>query len=529
MSMMTGGQALVEGLRAHGVEVVFGIPGTHNLEIYKYLATSGIRHVGVRHEQGAGYAADGYARVSGRPGVAVVTTGPAALNAATALGQAYSDSVPILVISPGMPLRHPATGNGLLHEMKNQSAAMETVAAASLRVTSVEEIPGAVASAFAIMTTARPRPVHLEVPLDVLEEAAEITTVPAPLARPRHLPAHDTVEKAVALLGSCERALMVVGGGAREAADQVRSTAELLGALVVTTTNGKGVLAEDHPLSLGAGTHLPAVRELAEQADVVLAVGTELAPADLWYGPLPVVGKLVRIDVDPVGTLANAVPEVALVGDATETLELLAARLEARPTGWDVAAWQARRREEGRAEGAVYLPIVEAMGKALPRDAVVSADNAMACYYGARTNLPVHVPGGYLFPSGYGTLGYGLPAAIGAKVALPDRAVVAMLGDGGVMFTLPELAGAAEAGLALPVVVVDNGGYGEIRNEMRDRDDPIHAVTFPSPDLAAAAVAMGCHGIRLEDPAEITEALLRALGADRPTLIHVVLPEGVDQ
>ncbi len=533
---MTGGQALVSALVSHGVDTVFGIPGTHNLEIYRHLAKLGVRHVGTRHEQGAGYAADGYARTTGRVGVAVVTTGPAVLNAATALAQSWSDSIPVLLVSPGMPLRHPSLGNGLLHEARDQQAALAAVGAASLRATSVEEIPTAVAQAFALMLGGRPRPVHLEVPLDVLAEIASIsvtvdgaTTVPVVL--PRSVPEAHVVTAAVERLVGAERPVVIAGGGAKGAADELRAFAELLGAPVVTTTNGKGVLPEDHPLALGAGVHLPAVRELLEDADVVIAIGTELAPADLWYGPLPLADKLVRIDVDPIALLTNARPDVAVVGDAAVVLstlvEALAGRDPAATGGADrevaIAHARERKRTESRAEGAEWLAIVDALGPCLPREIVVSADNAMVCYYGAMANLATYTPGSFLFPTGFGTLGYGLPAAIGAMVGDPDRPVIAMLGDGGVMFTIQELAAAADLGLALPVLIVDNSGYGEIRNEMLDRDDPVHAVTFGGTDFAALGRAMGCHGHTVTDTADLAPHVVAALEADRPTVIHVVV------
>lgn len=528
-TVMTGGEALVAALAAHGVEVAFGIPGTHNLEIYKHLGTHGVRHVSTRHEQGAGYAADGYARTTGRVGVAIVTSGPALLNAAAAVGQAYSDSIPVLVVSPGLPLRHPAAGNGLLHETRDQQAALAAVAAASLRPTSVAEIPTAVAQAFATMTTGRPRPVHLEVPLDVLEESAEVEVV-APLLAAPAVPVASSVAAAAERLAAATVPVLLVGGGARGAAGPVRSLAERLGALVVTTTNGKGVLPEDHPLALGAGIHLPAVRALVEEADVVVAVGTELAPADLWYGPLPVAGKLVRIDVDPVGMVTNAAPAVAVVGDAATSIEaLLAALGDGAPARPDAAAWRERKAKDAQAEGAEWLEVVAALAAAVPHDVVMATDNAMACYFGTLANLATNTPASYLFPTGYGTLGYGLPAGIGAKVGNPDRPVVAMLGDGGVMFTVAELATAAELGIALPVVVVDNSGYGEIRNEMAERGDPVHAVTFPAPDFAALGRSVGCLGVTVDlgaggAPADLTTAVRDALVADRPTVIHVRMP-----
>lgn len=524
MTQMTGGQALVAALVAHGVDTVFGIPGTHNLEIYRHLAEQGVRHISHRHEQGAGYAADGYARTTGRPGVAVVTSGPAVLNAAAAVGQAYSDSVPVLLVSPGLPLRHPGLGNGLLHETRDQGAALAAVAAASIRAASVAEIPIAVAQAFATMTAGRPRPVHLEVPLDVLSETGAVD-IPRPVQVPRPAPLAEQITAAAHRLAAAHRPVILAGGGARRAGEEVRLLAERLGAPVVTTTNGKGVLAEDHPLALGAGIHLPSVRDLVAESDAVLAVGTELAPSDLWNGPLPLNGRLIRVDIDPVGAVTNAVPDIVLIADAAPAVRALLAALPATstaPAAVETARrWRQRKLKEARTEGAEWLPVIEALAAALPRDAVVSADSAMVCYYGALANLPTYRPSSFLYPTGYGTLGYGLPAAVGAKVGHPDRPVVALLGDGGVMFTVAELATAAALGLPLPVVVVDNSGYGEIRNEMVDRGDPVHAVTFTAPDFAALGRALGCHGVTLDDPGTLTAAVREALAADRPTVIHL--------
>ncbi len=526
MVKVTGGEALVRALADHGVDVVFGIPGTHNLEIYAHLPAAGIRHVSPRHEQGAGYAADGYARSSGRVGVALVTSGPATLNAAAAIGQAYSDSVPVLLISPGMPLRHPARGNGLLHETKDQRAAMDAVAAYSHRVTSVAEIPLAVAQAFVTMTSGRPRPVHLEVPLDVLAEVDNVdpvAVVPAAL----RVPGADALRAAADRLAGAARPVILAGGGSRDAAAELCELAERVGAPVITTTNGKGVIPDDHPLALGAGVHLPTVKALVEDADTVLVVGSELAPADLWYGPLPLEGRLVRIDIDPVQIVTNANPDVALVGGAASCLRGLLDRLPATASGSPAgraARWRDLLRSDARTEGAEYLWIVDALAGALGRDGILAGDSAMACYYGALANLPAYAPSQFLYPTGYGTLGYGLPAAIGAKIANPDAPVIALLGDGGVMFTIAELASAAQLGLPLPVVVVDNSGYGEIRAEMVERGDPVHAVALEPPDFVGLGRALGCHAVRA-DQSFLAIALRDALMADRPTLIHVPVEE----
>ncbi|WP_157252100.1 thiamine pyrophosphate-binding protein [Nonomuraea typhae] len=524
---VSGGEAVVRALAEHGVDTVFGIPGTHNLEIYRHLPAYRVRHVLTRHEQGAGYAADGYARACGRPGVVLVTSGPATLNAAAAIGQAYSDSIPVLLISPGMPLRS-TPGAGLLHETRDQSRAMDSVAAYSHRVTSVAGIPVALARAFAVLTSGRARPVHLEIPLDVLVERSVVIS-PGPVAVPVTVPPDDMIAAAAQVLGAARAPLMIVGGGARWAAPQVRMVAERLGAAVVTTANGKGVLPDDHPLALGAGMHLPAVAEIARRAGAVLVVGSELAPSDLWHGPLEFTGPVVRVDADPAQLVTNAVPDVALAGDAAATLDRLLALLDPVPgrgaaaevAAAEVARWRAIKDGQAMAEGGRWRWIVRALAEGVGRGGIVAGDSAMICYYGALTGLPAYGPSRFLHPTGYGTLGYGLPAAMGAAVALPGRAVAALMGDGGVMFTIAELAAAAQLGLALPVVVVDNGGYGEIRAEMVSRQDPVQAVELPSPDFVMLARSLGAYGVRAGDEESLTAAVKEALAADRPTLVHV--------
>ncbi|MFJ5290935.1 thiamine pyrophosphate-dependent enzyme [Streptomyces sp. NPDC088348] len=540
-SAMSGGQAVVRSLAAHGVREVFGIPGTHNLEVYRYLWRYGIDQVTPRHEQGAGYAADAYARVSGRPGVAITTTGPALLNIAAAVGQAYSDSVPLLVVSPGMPLRHPRLSNGLLHEMRSQTDAMRGVAAFSHRVSSVDEIGAAVARAFALFRTGRPRPAHIEIPLDLLEAAEPVGAIRlAPPAAPV-VPPRAEVDRAADALRAARRPAIVLGGGARDAGAECLALAEELGAPVVTTANGKGIVAETHPLSVGVSLHSPAVQKWLADRDTVVAVGTELAESDLWSAPPQLNGALIRIDVDPAQMYAEPVAGHPLVGDARATLGAVIDALRARgrgaaaagaaagripsvPEGGTaraVAALRVARDDETRARDARWVPCLRAVRRVLAPDAVITSDSAQCCYYGALPHLPVGPEGRYLHPTGFGTLGYALPAAIGAKTACPGRQVVALSGDGGLQFSVQELATAAHLRLPLPVVVFDNGGYGEIRDEMTARGDTPTAVDLPCVDLPALARAYGGFGERAHSPDELADALARALTAPGPTLITV--------
>ncbi|MFJ9420081.1 5-guanidino-2-oxopentanoate decarboxylase [Streptomyces sp. NPDC101227] len=533
---ITGGEALVAALAAHGADLAFGIPGTHNLEIYRHLAAYGIRHLAPRHEQGAGYAADGYARATGRPGIAITTTGPALMNIAAAVGQAYSDSVPLLVVSPGMPLRHPRLATGLLHEMPSQSGAFGQLTAFSHRVSSVAEIGAAVARAFTRFRTGRPRPVHIEVPLDLLTAAEPAGPPPlAPVPLPVR-PPPEAVRAAAEALGRARRPALVLGGGAHGARAEALALAERLGAPVATTANGKGAFPESHPLSLGVRLHTPAVQKWLADSDAVLAVGTELAESDLWSAAPEIGGTLIRADIDPAQMYAVLPADIALVADAREALRGVLDGLRGLPGGPregragqapSAGAAAAVRAESGAATGerdAARLPYLAAIRSVLPPATVLTSDSAQCCYYGALPHLPVDPPGRYLHPTGFGTLGYALPAAIGVKAAEPERPVVALSGDGGLQFTVQELATAAGLALPLPVVVFDNGGYGEIRDEMAARGDVPVAVDHPPLDLGALARAYGGHGVRADSPGALAEALRTALTVPGPTVITVPEP-----
>ncbi|GLX94437.1 thiamine pyrophosphate-binding protein [Herbidospora sp. NBRC 101105] len=524
---MTGATAVAATLAALGADTVFGIPGTHNLALYDALARQGTRLVTPRHEQGAGYAADGYARISGRPGVVLTTTGPGILNAAAAAGQAYSDSIPLLLISPGVPTTHPRRSTGYLHETKNQSAAMDAVCAWSHRVTTVAEIPSALAAAFAFFAEGRARPVHIEIPADLLDAEGDYT-----------LPGRGGLPEAARALAGAGRVGIVLGGGAREAGAAALRLADLVDALVVTTINGTGILPPTHPRNLGPALFLKATQAWLKSCDVVVAVGTELAPSDLWTD-FTYEGTLIRIDVDPAQTTTATIPITARAESALPVLATLVANAveadHAPHTGPDLPAIvgdaggdsnevsgnaslaEVTRRiaEERAALAAPWRGELDAIAQALPARAVVAADNSMFCYYGALATLRHR----FLFPTGFGTLGYALPAAIGAKVADPDLPVLVLAGDGALQFSVQELATAVELGLNLPVVVAVNGGYGEIRAEMTARPMTPVAVDLHGPDFVQLARAFGARGVG--HPADLTDEIGRAFAADRPTVIVV--------
>ena len=324
---VTCGQAVPMLLEAYGVDTVFGIPGVHTLELYKGMTETSIRHVQTRHEQGAGFMADGYARVSGRPGVCLLITGPGVTNAATAMGQAFSDSIPMLVVSSTNATADIGMGRGRLHEITSQDAVTAPLTAFSRTAPSAADVPNLMARAFAVFENERPRPVHISLPLDVLDAPGDFDRTPrVPSAPPA--PAAQSVEAAVAILAGAKRPVIIAGGGTVACAAAVTALAEKLGAAVLPTIAGKGVVPDDHPLCLGANLSNKPAQEFLATADVVVAIGTELAETDFWIDRAPINGKLIRIDIDASSTQRDYPAAAAMIGDAGQAVEAILARLD---------------------------------------------------------------------------------------------------------------------------------------------------------------------------------------------------------
>ncbi|NJC74069.1 acetolactate synthase [Planosporangium thailandense] len=524
----SGGHAVVQALVDNGVDLAFGIPGTHNLEIYRHLHGSGIRHVAPRHEQGGGYAADAYARVSGRPGVVITTTGPGLMNAVTAAATAYADSIPMLLVSPGMPRGKERADIGWLHEVKDQHAHLDAVVDRSVRVDSAVEAYAAINEAFGRWRSGRPRPVHIEVPVDVLEgeyDPASLATVAvAGAAAPT--PEPSAVGAAAAVLASAPSVVMIVGGGARHATHEVRAIAERLDAPVITTVNGKGILAETHPLSLGAAIRLDEAHRIIATAGALLVVGSVLGDDELWGHTVAASGPVVRVDIDERQLDKNLEATHPLHGDAAQTLRLLLDALPAQvdnALGRQAAALRAACDENALREGAPFAPYHAALREALPAETIFAGDSAQVSYFGTAHQWPSLRPGQFVYPAGFATLGYGIPGGIGAALAAPGTPVVVLAGDGGTMFTIQEFATAVDLGLGLPVVVMNNGGFQEIREGMESVGISPIAVDVRSPDFPLLGKALGGEGQRVEGPAELAKAVTEALGRTVPTLIEVSL------
>ncbi|WP_020560951.1 5-guanidino-2-oxopentanoate decarboxylase [Thiofilum flexile] len=522
----TCGEYLVELLEAYGVDTVFGIPGVHTVELYRGLPATSIKHITPRHEQGAGFMADGYARTTGKIAACFIITGPGMTNIATAMGQAYADSIPMLVISAVNARHELALGTGRLHELPSQRNLVAGVSAFSHTLLRPDELNEVMARAFAIFNSARPRPVHIELPLDVITASAAHLTLPIITKSSRPAPSNGAIHQAAQLLAQAKKPLLVFGGGAAHAAKAAQLLTERLGALTVTTINGKGILPPAHPLSLGSTLPQKPVLDLLRDADVVLAVGTELGETDtlLFDGKPDIRGKLIRIDLDPEQLYRNAIPTLAITSDAQSALEALLVALDNHQplTHTTTQAQQLRQQLQ-----ALLSPTqlahqrVIAQLRAVKPATIIVGDQNQPVYTGNLTDEPDTTHAWFNSSTGYGTLGYALPAAIGAKIAHPERAVISLIGDGGLQFTLPELATAVEQGLALPIVVWNNHCYGEIKRYMQERDIPTIGVDIYTPDLLTIARGYGCHAVRANSLNDLQLQLEQAYQATKPTLIEI--------
>ena len=533
----TVGRYVVETLAANGIDVVFGIPGVHNIELYRGLELARVRHVLVRHEQNAVFAADGYARASGQPAAAFVISGPGVSNALTALAQAWSDSVPLLLVASA-PLRASlGRGWGVLHELPDQRALVTGVTAFAGSARSDTELREQLRSAFAAMRSARPRPAYIDIPLDLLAERTSLRPEVFGRAAPLSAPPRPALEQALTLLAAAERPLFISGGGARAGGAALRQLLESLDAYLVTTVAGKGVVAESHPASLGVSLPYAPTQELIKAADVVVAAGTELSETDIYTTTrLPLSGSLVRIDVDEQKLRDHYAAPLALQGDAAAGLQLLAQGIVARKErparegaavrrGWrsaagDGAAYRARIDAQLTTTAAPALAALRALRESLPADGVVFSDMTQIAYLGNYA-FPAERPGVWFHPSGYGALGFALPAAIGARIAQPQRPIVALAGDFGTQFTLQEIMTAVELELTLPLIVWNNGALGQIRDDMRAAGIAPIGVVARNPDFVALAHACGAAGARVQDGAALAAALRGALVRPGPTLLEL--------
>jgi acetolactate synthase I/II/III large subunit len=522
----TGGRLVAESLEALGAEVAFGVPGIHALAIWDALRASSISAVGLRTELSAGFAADGYARTSGRPAPLLLSTGPGALISLAALMEAASAHVPVVAIASQIPHDLIGTGRGFLHELPDQKASFEPVVKWAARAEQAEGIPALLAEAWRRALTPPSGPVFVEIPVDLLTAdtdapaVKDLDTTPATIP----LPSPDVLDEAARLMTGAERPVVWAGGGVLRSAawEELRSVVEGLGAPAATTYMGKGAFPEDDPLAVGTALDEAAVRELIADADVVLAVGTELGAETTGQYELRLSGRLVHVDADPrrIGATYDA---LGLVGDARAVLGALVERLTDAPREGGAARAAAVRARVADALDAqrreTESGLLAAVRTALPRDAVTSWDMTILAYWAA-AHFPVYEPRTFLYPLGSGTLGYAWPAALGASLAGSGRRVLAVAGDGGFNYGIAELAAARQYGLEAKLLLVDDGGYGILREYQRDQFGETTGVDLVQPDFRALVESFGVPVVSVP-PDQLDEALAAAFAEKGPAVVHV--------
>ena len=524
-SKVNGAEALVAQLEELGVEVVFGIPGVHNLAVFDSLRRTSIRTIVVRHEQTAGYAADGYARATGKLGVCITTTGPGAANAAAAMGEARASRSPVLHVSTQVDSRilEGKSGRFSLHESPDQDHLMAAVCNWSARVSRPEAIASMTAKAAQQAFAGRRGPAFLEIPNDYL--SAAITRPRRAVPAPPRVPQAEAEEiaKAARALNASKLPVIWAGGGviSSGASDDLVAVAELLDAPVVTTFAGKGAVPPEHPLALGFPPHQPEVTRLISNADAVLVVGSDLDGMNTQGWRLRLPKPRVVINIVSEDLRRNYAAQIPIESDAKAALSALAPSLAAKKRKGASRVAQVRRAAQRslRASKEFRQPyaFVGRLEDAVPDDAIVVADMAIPGYWAA-AYYAAPGPRTFAYPLGWGTLGFALPAAIGA--AASGRRTVVVTGDAGFLFAPGELATAVQERLPIAVVVVDDGGYGMLRFDELERFDQTFAADLATPDFVALARSFGVKG-RKTSPESVDRDLAWALKQNGPALLHL--------
>jgi len=539
MPHITKGQQIIKLLEAYGVDTVFGIPGVHTLELYRGLASSIIQHITPRHEQGAGFMADGYARVTGKPGVCFVITGPGLTNIATAMGQALGDSIPMLVIST---VNSAGTeSHGCLHAMPHQASVIKPLTVASFELNEEDCVTTIVDQVFAALSIHNGTPlgpVHLQIPLNVIGQVAD--TYAPELASlscdPSISPISNLVtnaltqiQKAALLINQHDQIVILAGGGAVNAQPQIQQLANTLNAPVVTTINGRGLMSK-HPLSVPASPSLEATRRLLATADCVIALGTQMGQTDYdMYvnGKFPPLKKLIRIDINP--SVIDAMQAVGIHSDVSQALDYILALLDKKSAA---KSFGEIRAQTTRLSAFKELPssyqqhhsfLTDITGT-LP-DTVIVGDSTQPVYGGNCYFEPPAPKTWFNSATGFGTLGYAVPAAIGVAIGRRlkqnHHPIIALTGDGGLQFCLAELATAKEFELPIIFIVWNNQGYGEIESSMLTVGITPIGVSPKPPRINALAMAYDIGYVKLTSFAALPGLLKKAVAYKGPMLLEI--------
>lgn len=528
--LMTGGEAVTAALEALGVTCVFGVPSQHNLALYEALSRSTkIRVIGARHEAGAVHAADGYARATGRLGVAVVSTGPGTANAINGLYEAGFASSPVMLVTTQIDRAYLGRSKAFIHDAEGQFAMLQAVTRRTERALHADQLHDLMLALGRDILSGRPQPGAIEIPTDLLIESTRACrTVPTPIEPV--LPGDSAIEAAVALLREARRPLVWLGGGCVRsgAAEEVHAFVEHYGAPVVTTLNGRSALPTDHPLAVGSATSYPAFRRLLDEADLVLAVGTRFQAVASGFWSLPLGRRLVQIDVDPSMIGRNYPVAAGVVGDVAASLDALLLALPATRVDPDFVALARETREALLADSAErigrdHVELCNILDEVLPSARNIVCDATMVGNSWGAYRLPVRDFRGFTYSTSL-AIGPALPLAIGVAIGSGQR-TIAIHGDGGVMLNIGELATAVEARAPMTLLVFNDRGYGVLKMLQQQNGLTPFAVDLHTPDFVGLGRAMGMPAERVDNPGDFRLALQRAIAVEGPSLIEIDLTQ----
>ena len=532
---MRGTEALLTMLEERGVDTIFGYPGGSVLSIYNELLDSDIRHVLVRHEQCAAHMADGYARAKNVPGVCLATSGPGTTNLVTGIATAYADSVPLIALTGQVAAG--SLGQGAFQEVDAYSLLMP-ITKHSYRVLDVNRLPHAISEAWDICQMGRKGPVHIDMPVDQMGKDLPEALIHEPYGVKPLTEDLTGVHEAVQWIRECERPLILVGGGAMDASEEVMELAKLTGAPVVNTLMGMGIVPSSYPMNMGPlGLHgrLAAI-ELSAESDLIISIGSRFS--DRTYSPHDRMqsGRVIHIDIDPTEFGKHRHACVNLQADARKAIRALICALGSKPVRWESWENHARKLKADSYiapdNGAVPIKpqrVMQEINSLLDDDTIVTTDvgqNQMwAMHY-----LNIEHPRQFITSGTFGTMGFGLPSAIGAKAACPDKKVMTVTGDGGLQMVIQELATSVADDLPVTVVLLNNGHLGMIRQMQKHYWGRrfMAEELCADPDFVTVAKGFHCNGIRVERPDEIRDALKTALESDETTVVEIMVDPDED-
>ena len=526
MPSLTGAEAIVKSLQQNGVDTIFGLPGGQLDHLFDaiYKTEGKIKLIHSRHEQGAAYMAFGYARSTGRLGAYTVVPGPGLLNTTAALCTAYACNTPVLCLTGQIPSGGIGTGRGYLHEIPDQLGLIQKLTKWAARIEHPTQAPDRVREALKQLQTGRPRPVELEMAMDMMGEQSEVSLLP-PESHTALAPDSGQIELAAKQLCLAKRPMFVVGGGAQHASSEVLRLAEMLQAPVTFFRSGKGVIDERHYLSQS----FPAGHRLWTDADVVLAIGTRLKYQQMYWG-LDKNLKILRIDIDPTEMNRISTPEIGIVADARIALEALLTAVEShnipRPSRREELNYLKTEFQEAFEDKiAPQMGYLRVIREELPEDGFF-VDEVTQVGFASWYAFPTYHPRHFISAGYQGTLGYGYATALGVQAAHPDKKVISIAGDGGFMFNVQELATAVQFRLGVVVIIFNDSKFGNVQRQQKEWfGGRIIASNLLNPDFVQLAESFGLAGYRVRSPDELRPVLQRALADSEPALIEVVLTE----